>query len=218
MILQWPLSRRKCHHLTIICCLVNELNRQHAVCDNTQTIYIPLLLASNPNFLKPPQIPPHHRSPLPLACWSFSLLPALLWTYSHSTHILLLIVLPFYLHSTDDCTPILLAFYWRFYSHSACILLMIPLPFYSHSTDDSIPILLTFYWWFYSHSTCSLLMILLPFYSNSASGEMMINKTYTTNDFFFLSFGASGDVFCWFLALLIFSPINKCSEWSVEWK
>ena len=206
MILQWPLSRRKCHHLIIICCLVNELNRQHAVCDNTQTIYIPLLLASNPNFLNPPQIPPHHRSAttgllilLPSSCSTVNLLafyshstvdctPILLafywWLHSHSTSLLLMILLPFSSHSTDDSTPILLALYWWFYSHSARILLMIPLPFYSHSTDDSTPILLTFYWWFYSHSTCSLLMILLPFYSNSASSEMMINKTYTTTDCF----------------------------------
>ena len=60
------------HHLTIICCLVNELSRQHVVCDNTQTIYIPLLLASNPNSLKPPQIPPHHRYH-----WSADLSPCL---------------------------------------------------------------------------------------------------------------------------------------------
>ena len=97
-----------------------------------------------------------------------------------------MILLPFYSHSTDDSTPILLMillpFRWWFYSHSASILLMILLPFYSHSTnnstpillmillpfclhstDDSTPILLAFYWWFYSHSTRIILMILLPF-------------------------------------------------------
>ena len=99
-----------------------------------------------------------------------------------------MILLPFCFQSTDDSTPILLAFYWWFYSHSTCILLMILLPFYwwfnSHSTrillmillpfrfhsaDDSTSILLAFYWWFYCRSTCILLMILLPFYLHSAS-------------------------------------------------
>ena len=44
-----------------------------------------------------------------------------------------------YSHSTDDCTPTLLAFYWWFYSRSTRILLMILLPFYSHSTGDFNP-------------------------------------------------------------------------------
>ena len=74
-----------------------------------------------------------------------------------------MILLPFRFHSTDDSTPVLLAFYWWFYSHSTRILLMILLPFYSYSTGDSTPILLAFYWWFYSHSTRIIMMILLPF-------------------------------------------------------
>ena len=77
-------------------------------------------------------------------------------------------------HSTDDSTPILLAFYWWLYSHSTDdstpILLMILFPFRFHSTDDSTPILLAFYWWFYFHST----PILLPFYSYSTGDSTPI--------------------------------------------
>ena len=78
------------------------------------------------------------------------------------------------MHSTDDSTPILLAFtddstpiLLPFYSHSDDSTPIL-LPFYSHSTEDCTPILLPFYYWFYSHSThillLILLLILLPFY------------------------------------------------------
>ena len=114
---------------------------------------------------------------LPSSCSTVNLLTFYWGLYSHSTHILLLIVLPFYSHSTDDCTPILLAFYWWFYSHSARILLMILLPFCSHCTDDSVLILLALYWWFHSHSIRILLMIPLPFYSHSTDDSTPILLT-----------------------------------------
>ena len=81
-------------------------------------------------------------------------------------------------HSTDDSTPILLAFYWWLYSHSTDdstpILLMILFPFRFHSTDDSTPILLAFYWWFYFHSTPILLVFYWWFHSHSARILLMI--------------------------------------------
>ena len=103
------------------------------------------------------------------------------WFYSHSTHFLLMILLPFYSHSTPKLLVILLPIYLHSTDHSerllageeiyypstgdsTPILLMILLPFYwwfySHSTGDFNPCC----WWFYSHSTCFLLMIQLPFY------------------------------------------------------
>ena len=94
--------------------------------------------------------------------------------YCEPTRILLRIVLPFYSHSTVDCTPILLAFYWWLHSHSTSLLLMILLPFSSHSTDDSTPILLALYWWFCSHSARIILMIPLPFYSHSTDDSTPI--------------------------------------------
>ena len=74
-----------------------------------------------------------------------------------------MILLPFYSHSSDDSTPILLPFFWWLYSHSTRFLLIILLPFY---------------WWFYAHSTPILLIILLPFYSLSTDNSTPILRPF----------------------------------------
>ena len=113
------------------------------------------------------------------------LLPFCWWLYSHSTHILrmilfywwfyLVILLSFnwlYTYSTADSIPILLTvFYWWFYPHSTesiLLIILVPLywPFCYHSTGDSTPILLMIVLPFYSHSTdesTPILQITLPF-------------------------------------------------------
>ena len=114
------------------------------------------------------------------------ILSSFYWQYStdHSGPTLLSILLPFYWrfysHSSNDCTPILLAFYWWIHSHStdhsSILIYMIQLPFYGslfHSNlHDSTPILRIiilpcallgpvdqFYWWFYSQSTYRFILL-----------------------------------------------------------
>ena len=108
------------------------------------------------------------------------LLPFCWWLYSHSTHILRMILFYWWFSLvillSTDCTPILLLirspFYWQYSTDDSILILLTVFywSFWSHSTEHSatilLEILLPFFWWLYSNSTHILLMNPLPFYGS----------------------------------------------------